>query len=329
MIRIALIGCQREAADYAAVIPRVPGAEFVAVADRDPECRRALAGKTNAPGFESLAQLLNEDAIAFDAVIAQGAGHAEICQAARVGKHLLVDTPIASSTTDADELISVCRDNGVVLMTGQSSRFLPAVQTVKASLAAGQLGEPGLLRIHRWLADDTVAPTTVNLRGSLVRELDLAIWMFGRMPTVIFAIGTRRSGDTGAAEDVDDETLSIQMHVGFGEGMSIIDVARGHAEYFSLTMIGSTGAAYADDHHNTQLLQRGGQASAIKTSTGNLHVLAQLREFVAAIREQRPPAITGTNGLAAIRAADAALRSLTTREACHLVDNEDKTAVER
>ena len=51
-------------------------------------------------------------------------------------------------------------------------------------------------------------------------------------------------------------------------------------DYFSLTMIGGTGAAYADDHHNMNLLYSGGQPNAIRTSQGRADLAGQLQEFV-------------------------------------------------
>ena len=53
--------------------------------------------------------------------------------------------------------------------------------------------------------------------------------------------------------------------------MAMIDVAASlpsGGDYFSLTMIGGTGAAYADDHHNMNLLYSGGQPNAIRASQG-------------------------------------------------------------
>ena len=59
--------------------------------------------------------------------------------------------------------------------------------------------------------------------------------------------------------------------------------------YYSLSLIGSTGAAYADDHHNTQLLFGRGHPIGLETGQGDGAVLAQMREFLAAIEEKRDP----------------------------------------
>jgi predicted dehydrogenase len=104
--------------------------------------------------------------------------------------------------------------------------------------------------------------------------------------------------------------------------MALIDDAQtlpGGDGYFSLSLIGSTGAAYADDHHNRNLLFRGGDPRAIETGQGSLHLTAQLQEFVAAIEEQREPATTGADGQAALQVAEAAVASLQSRQALRLI----------
>jgi myo-inositol 2-dehydrogenase/D-chiro-inositol 1-dehydrogenase len=183
-------------------------------------------------------------------------------------------------------------------MTGQVMRFLPEVSAIKESLESGKLGEVGLLRIHHW---GTARQSDI---GRTVREIDLANWFFGRVPTEIYAAGTVRD--------------FVQLHFGFGEAMAVIDFATTPSEesgYFSMSVIGSTGAAYADDHRNMQVLFGGSEPAAITTSTDNLHRLAQLQEFVSAIDEGRSPAITGADGRAAIQVAEASMESLTSGQA--------------
>ena len=82
------------------------------------------------------------------------------------------------------------------------------------------------------------------------------------------------------------------------------------SSYFSLSMIGSTGAIYADDNHNVNLLYHGGEPTALPTGQGEGHMLAQLQEFVNAIQECREPAIGGADGRAAVQVAEAAVESM-------------------
>ena len=82
-------------------------------------------------------------------------------------------------------------------------------------------------------------------------EIDVACWLLGDWPEGVYACalpGVEQATSTG-----------VQIHLGFaGGGMALIDVARrnaaGAADYFAISLIGSDGAAYADDQHNTNLV---------------------------------------------------------------------------
>jgi hypothetical protein len=58
-------------------------------------------------------------------------------------------------------------------------------------------------------------------------------------------------------------------------------------DYFSLNVIGSSGSAIADDHHNQQLIFSGGNPAAVRTDHAPLHRLAMLQEFVDSIVDER------------------------------------------
>jgi len=100
----------------------------------------------------------------------------------------------------------------------------------------------------------------------------------------------------------------VQIHLGFeGGGMALIDRSRslpvGSAPYFSSTVIGRTGAAYADDHHNTHLLFGGGRPAGLGPDETDHAYRAQLADFSAAIEEGRAP-LAGAQEL--LRAMDIA-----------------------
>ncbi len=70
------------------------------------------------------------------------ASHYELAaRALEAGKHVLVEKPLAPSSTEAAELIQLAGHNGLVLMCGQTFLHSPPVQRVKRMLEAGELGE--------------------------------------------------------------------------------------------------------------------------------------------------------------------------------------------
>ncbi len=361
MLRLALIGCSDDTAPSVRVAPRLRGGRFTAVADRDARIARSTAAALGASVWsDSLDALLSEHPSAFDAVILRVADRflAPLCQrAAAAGKHILAGGgPLAESPGHVKkELLPACQRAGVRLMVGQTLRFVPSVRAVKEALDAGQLGEPGLVRIHCWeppaapqarSASDGATPArsasegipSLALRAGvgavpslalraceeqdedaghllyrLTREIDLACWLFGQHPTEVYALGRQPPRPRLEGPDY------VQLHLGFpGNGMALIDGARTLPpgdSYFSLSLIGSAGAAYADDHHNTQLLFGRGHPAGLITGQGDGHVLAEMQEFLAAIEQGREPSVSGADGLRAMQVAMAAASSIATGRA--------------
>ena len=59
----------------------------------------------------------------------------------KAGKHVLVEKPIAATAREADELIGLADQAGVVLAVGHVERFNPAVRELKRQMEAGRMGE--------------------------------------------------------------------------------------------------------------------------------------------------------------------------------------------
>ena len=149
----------------------------------------------------------------------------------------------------------------------------------------------------------------------IIREIDVACWLFDALPDFVYA------------KALSDNTpqRGLQLHLGFpGGGMALIDCTRtlpvGSDPYYSLTLIGSTGAAYADDHHNTNLLLRG-DVVGLNVGQGRDYFALQLQEFVDAVRHDRSPSGTGEDGKCAIAVTHAAIDSLESHRAGRLVGN--------
>ena len=317
MIRLALLGCG-SAASYAAVSSRLSGAAITAVADANPgvvEAARIALGAT-ASGV-SLDGLLADHGGSFDAVVVDAPAECRsqvAVRAAEAGKHVLVETPIALSSAEADAVVDAAMKSGVRLMSGNLGRFAPAGATVREALDSGELGEPGLLRIHRWEPLSTGSwPTLGKEQGSvavrnLAADIDLAIWLFGGLPSEVYATG-RKVSHGGI-----DQPDYVQVHLGFdGDGMSVIDYSASLSQgpgYNFLSMIGSKGAAYADDHHNVNLVYGNGGTRALGPGQGGGHTLAELQEFADAIHEGRDPAATGADGRSAVLVAEAVAESM-------------------
>jgi predicted dehydrogenase len=302
MIRLAIVGA-KAAGQYARVAWRFADVAFVAIAgigpDIDANAERLGAGIV----CDGIDKLLEQHGAEFDAVLVHGSSSREAngLIAAEAAKHVLVEAPW---TTSSLVIESLCEAHERIGMEARPWRLLPSVASVKQQLVEGKLGQLGLIRLHCWDSSGAAGSIVERMAG----QLDLACWLFDRAPTEIYGHGL----PTG---NPDNEHGYAQLHLGFSDGgMAVLDhwrtLPRGD-DYFSLTAIGSSGAAYADDHHNMQLVYRGGRPEASRISQSDFAVAAQLRAFLDAIAAGSSPQI---NDIALREVIVAASESIRQRE---------------
>ena len=180
-----------------------------------------------------------------------------------------------------------CNQAGTTLMPAYPWRFRPSTQAAVQSLRNGELGSPGLVRIHRWSERATEEITA----DTILPEIDLIHWVFDATHTAVHTVRRRQD--------------YLQVHFGFPNGgMAVADFAFGFpGDYASFSIVGSRGAAYADDHRNMNLLFTSRCAQAIRTGQGNLHFNEVFREFAKAVEGGLEPMITPDG---ARRSSDAA-----------------------
>ncbi|MBH40339.1 MAG: hypothetical protein CL790_03830 [Chloroflexi bacterium] len=320
MIRLALIGCGRNASVLADAIDASENCELAFAIDIHKQAALNIATTTHAePYVGDLAQLLQQRSQDIDAVVVNTPNdqHAQHASAAiSAGKHLLIEKPLALTSETAGRLHDQARSSNTLLMVAHTFRFMPAIRQVRRALDAGELGRPGMLRIHRWLPlstdsssgweNDTKRSGGLAIHES-IHEIDQALWLFDGHPNQVHAVAAPNH---------------IQIHLGFPSGaMAIFNVMAGLPSgegYYALTLIGSLGSAYADDHHNMQLVYRGGRPEAFATYQHALGVNAQIEEFSAAITQQRQPNPGAPDAIAAIKIAEATNRSVLTGESVRM-----------
>jgi predicted dehydrogenase len=112
-----------------------------------------------------------------------------VSQALRAGKHVFVEKPLASSSSEADELVALAEEQERLLMCGHTFLYSPAVRAVKELMRRGELGDIYFITASR-----------VNLGlhqrdVSVIWDLgphDFSIllhWLDGQLPQTISAMG--------------------------------------------------------------------------------------------------------------------------------------------
>ncbi len=210
------------------------------------------------------------------------------------GKHVLVAAPVADSLEDTESLLGAAEEAGVFLAVGGLPMNVPANRVILDRLSSGKLGEPGLLRVHCWSGGSSRL-----LASKLYGQIDLALRIFGSTPAELYGVAR-------------GEQSYLQVHLGFsGGGMAVVDFSTRLPEgqgYDSLSLLGSSGAAYSDDHHNSHLLFAGGNPAALIDDCGD-GLLHEVQAFVDAVGGEALPPTDGEAILAVHRVLEAIGRS--------------------
>src|SRR5215471_6199902 len=123
VLRAAVIGAGHFGRHHATKYMRLPGVKLTAIADPSADARRQVAMHLHVPVFADWRDLLGEVDIV--SVCSPASTHAEIVRAfLSAGAHVLVEKPIATGLEEADELVRLANDLGLVLTVGHQERFV-------------------------------------------------------------------------------------------------------------------------------------------------------------------------------------------------------------
>ena len=147
------------------VIPAMRSAsrcEVVAIASRDlARAERSAAALGIARAFGSYEEVLADPDV--DAVYIPLPNHLHAkwtIAAARAGKHVLCEKPLAMTAADAERMISVCEAEGVLLMEAFMYRLHPTWEAVREMTASGRIGE--LRSVQSWFSYFNDDPTDIR-----------------------------------------------------------------------------------------------------------------------------------------------------------------------
>ena len=135
-------------------------------------------------GYEQYAGMLNEDVCDAVYVALPNSMHAEYTiQAAKAGKHILVEKPLAVSLQEGKAMIEAAEENSVYLMTAYRLHSEPGTVEALERIRHGQIGEP---RIFNSILSFQIQPENHRLQSSLWGD-HCKIWEYiASMPPAIF-----------------------------------------------------------------------------------------------------------------------------------------------
>lgn len=319
-IGIGFIGASRIARDsMIPVFAAHPECELISVYSSNPERGKTYA---TANGIQrsatSVDELVNDPKI--DAVYISTTNelhHAQVLAAAKAGKHILCEKPLAMSTSEGEEMVTACRDAGVVLATNHHLRNAVPIRKLKQLLADGAIGTPLAARVFHavylpenlqgWRLDNPGAGGGVVL-DIVVHDIDTLRFILGSEPTSVVSM-SQTAGMGVGVEDGNmavfefDNKLLAQIHTSFavkhaGNGIEL------HGTEGSLRITGVLGRAPSSAITLTNA--EGKQQIAVEHHSLDAETVQQ---FIDAINGNGQPTASGEDGVASMVAALACLEA--------------------
>jgi len=330
--RFGLVGAGVAAEIHVAAMRSIPGVEVAAVADADLARARALATRHGIPEVYGTGDaLITRAAIDAVAVLTPHHLHLPVVRAAaHAGRHVLVEKALAHTLAAADDLIEVCRTRGVTLAGVFQNRFTPAARALRDAVQEGTLGRVFLAsvtvkehRAARYYQDSPWRGRKAEAGGGVlmiqaIHMIDLLHWILG-MPRRAVA----RTGTAVHAVEVEDVAIGLlefeggaiaavqattgampeqppMVEIHGDRGTAAVSGSWGHLEFRLRTSPGAGDIPAA---------AVGTDPEARRAHPSTEPYAEQIRDFVSAVREGRPPLVDGGEARKALVIVDALYRS--------------------
>jgi predicted dehydrogenase len=299
-LRIAVIGAGYMGAFHAEKFAASAAAELVAVSDADRDRAAGLAQRLGCAHVTDYRELLPPRLPGLDAAcvaVPTGKHHEVARDCLAAGVHVLVEKPLARTLAEADALLSLARQNNLVLQVGHLQRYNPAFRAL-----AQARGRPLFIDIER-LAPFRARGTDVDVVLDLmIHDLDLVLALARSPVEQVSACGFGVLTDA-----VDIANARIEFADGCVANLSASRVSR--AAVRKLRVFREDGYCSADLQEQRLREARKGAAGAggIDESERSFERVdelgAQAEDFLRAVRERGAPLVGGAEGRAALALA--------------------------
>ncbi|HDI11749.1 MAG TPA: inositol 2-dehydrogenase [Candidatus Acetothermia bacterium] len=322
-IGIGIIGAGRIGRLHAEnLVRRMPGAEVVAVADVVQEAAEQCAKELGIPkAYGEPGPIFEDPSIDAVLICSSTDTHARfIEQAARAGKHIFCEKPIALDLEEIDRALDAVKKAGVFLQVGFNRRFDPSFSAAKEAVAAGKIGRPHLLKIT---SRDPAPPPIeyIKVSGGIfldmtIHDFDMARFLMGEEVVEVYAAGAvlvdERIGEAG---DIDTAVVTLRFASG---ALGVIDNSRRAVYGYDqrVEVFGERGMVRVENpkpHQAVVSNAEGDYGPPLLHFFVERYTESYVRElsaFVEAIQKGEEPPVTGRDGKIPVVMGYAAKRSL-------------------
>ena len=321
-VNVGLIGAGRIGRLHAEHLAfRIPQANLLAISDIILEAAQKCAADFGVPMATQDHRAIMENPDIEAVVISSSTDtHAlMIEEAARAGKHIFCEKPIAHDLGEIDRALAAVDKAGVKLQIGFNRRFDPNFRRVRELVAAGKIGEPHILRIT---SRDPAPPPIeyIEVSGGIfldmtIHDFDMARYLIGsEVEEVYAAAGVMVDPAIGAAGDVDTAVITLRFKNGV---IGTIDNSRRAVYGYDqrVEVFGSGGMVAVSNNTPDSAVVSDGQGVHGPLP---LHFfieryvdsyVAEMEAFIECVQQDKTPPVTGIDGRIPVVMGYAAIKS--------------------
>jgi predicted dehydrogenase len=345
-IRTALVGCGKVGQIHAAALSNLPESELVAVCDREASRAAAFAERFGGQPFSDVGTMLREGKPQAIVVCTPHPLHAvPVIEAAAAGVHALVEKPLAASLADCDGMLAAARRAATKLGVISQRRLYEPVRRMKAAIDAGKIGRPvlGVYNMFSWRdqayyqSDAWRGKWATEGGGVLINQsphhLDMLQWFMGEIEEVSGCWANLNHPYI----EVEDTALAMIRFKSGGLGSVVASLSTRPGIYAKVHIHGSSGASVGVETDRGATFVAGlseiaepplndlwtipGEEKLLAqfqtedrahfgriNATTHYHAL-QIQDFLQAVRDDRPPIVTGEDGRIVVAVISAIYRS--------------------
>ncbi len=305
-VRWGLIGCGDIARKRVAPALRDhANSELIAVVRARSDQAESFAKEFGAPRwYATAAELFHDKEIDAVYIATPVHLHAEhTIAAARAGKHVLCEKPMAMSVGECDRMVAACGEHGVRLGIADYRHFYPVVERAREILVSGEIGRPVVAQANafEYFNPEPTHPRAWLLEKQLAgggpmfdfgcHRIEVLTHLFGRVGSV-----TSLVTNTMFKRSVEDTATAI---FAFESGVhGILSVTHAASEpQDTLNIFGSEGSLQVKTLNEGDLTVRVGSGERHESHPppANLHQ-PLIEDFVEAVIGNREPRVAGATG---------------------------------
>ena len=323
-VRLGVLGAGIIAKSFMEAAPDVPELDVAVICDVVEDAARALAEPHGSAWLTNYRRVLEDESIQAVYIALPHHLHEEVAvAAARAGKHMLLEKPMANSLDEADRILAAQKQAGVKLMLGFTHRFHSELETAKRLIYAGELGQVTLAvdvmttggHIPGWFWNQGEAGGGV-LHVNGAHSFDRLRWLMGSEIVEVFAYAETYD----SRKTVEDSTVVAMRFANGAMGTTAHNWVVDFAVPFKcdLDIYGTGGAIRIDTWQSLEFSNA--HHTWVQRRERDDMFQKEIGEFVSAILEDRDPCVTGVDGRRSLACVQAAYESARTGKAVRIID---------